>query len=154
MPEPLKSKDKSGAPFTRPPEIEACLGMLESVDAAARLKAFAVTSRKGSGYVPPEALTHFLRRAWAAGARDEFKQIFELLMKRVGQSMYSTVADSRMAGAQGIREEIMGRSRERRVCRQRKRAACGQPFGLMRFGGRISPCRFRCAPGPIRLRPG
>ena len=113
MPEPLKSKDKSGAPFTRPPEIEACLGRLESVDAAARLKAFAVTSRKGSGYVPPEALTHFLRRAWATGARDEFKQIFELLMKRVGQSLYSTVADSRMAGAQGIREEIMGRFAER-----------------------------------------
>ena len=29
MPEPLKSKDKNGAPFTRPAEIEACLGRLE-----------------------------------------------------------------------------------------------------------------------------
>ena len=42
MPEPLKSKDRHGAPFTRPPEIEACLASLESVDAAARLLAFAV----------------------------------------------------------------------------------------------------------------
>jgi len=85
------------------------LRALESVDAAARLKAFAVTSRKSSGYVPSEALTYFLRRAHATGAKDEFKQMFELLMKRVGQSLFATVSDSRMAGAQGIREEIMGR---------------------------------------------
>lgn len=113
MPEPLKSKDKNGAPFMRPPEIEACLTRLESVDAAARLQAFAITSRKSNGYVPSEVLTHFLRRAWAAGARSEFKQIFALLMKRVGQSLCSTISDSRMAGAQGIREEIMGRFAER-----------------------------------------
>jgi hypothetical protein len=34
-------------------------------------------------------------------------------MKRVGQSLFSTVSDARMAGAQGIREEIMGRFAER-----------------------------------------
>lgn len=113
MPEPLKSKDRHGAPFTRPPEIEACLASLESVDAAARLLAFAVASRKSSGYVPSEALTYFLRRAHATGATDEFKQIFELLMKRVGQSLLATISDARMAGAQDIREELMGRFAER-----------------------------------------
>ena len=113
MPEPLKSKDKNGLPFTRPPEIEVCLARLESVDAAARLQAFAVASRKSCGYVPSEALTYFLRRAQAAGAQDEFKQIFGLLMKRVGQSLFATISDSRMAGAQDIREEIMGRFAER-----------------------------------------
>ncbi len=113
MPEPLKSKDKLGTPFTRPPEIEAWLARLELVDAAARLRAFAVASRKSSGYVPSEALTYFLRRAHATGVKDEFKQIFGLLMKRVGQSLLATVSDSRMVGVQGIREEIMGRFAER-----------------------------------------
>jgi hypothetical protein len=113
MPEPLKSKDKHGTQFTRPPEIEACLARLESVDAAARLQAFDVTSRKSSGYVPSEALTYFLRRAHAAGAKDEFEQMFRLLMKRVAQVLFLTVSDARMAGAQGIREEIMGRFAER-----------------------------------------
>ena len=113
MPEPLKSKDKHGAPFTRPPEIEACLARLESVDATARLQAFAIASRRSNGYVPSEALTYFLRRAQAAGARNEFKQIFGLLMKRIGQTLFATVSDSHMAGAQGIREEIMGRFAER-----------------------------------------
>ena len=113
MPEPLKSKDKNGAPFTRPPEIEDCLGALESVDTAARLKAFAVMSRKGCGYVPSEALTYFLRRAHATGATNEFEQIFRLLLKRIGQSLSAKVWDSRMAGAQGIREEIMSRFAER-----------------------------------------
>jgi DNA-directed RNA polymerase specialized sigma24 family protein len=78
-----------------------------------RLQAFAIMSRKISGYIPSEVLTHFLRRAWSAGAQDEFKKIFQLLMKRVTQSLSSTVADSRMAGAQDIREEIMGRFAER-----------------------------------------
>lgn len=113
MPEPLKSKDKYGASFTRPPEIEASLGRLEAVDSVTRLQAFAVASRKSSGYVPSEVLTYFLRRAHATGAKDEFKQIFGLLMKRVGQSLFSTVSDAHMAGAQGIREEIMGRFAER-----------------------------------------
>lgn len=113
MPEPLKSKDKHGAPFMRPPEIEACLARLESVDAAARMQALAVSSRKSSGYVPSEALTYFMRRAHATGAKAEFKQMFGLLMKRVGQSLSATVSDARMAGAQGIREEIMGRFAER-----------------------------------------
>ena len=113
MPEPLKSKDKNGVPFARPPEIEAWLVRLESVDVAARLQAFAVASRKSSGYVPLEALTYFLRRAHATGAKDEFKQMFGLLLKRVGQSLFATVSDSHMVGAQGIREEIMGRFAER-----------------------------------------
>ena len=109
----MKSKDKNGAPFTRPPEIEACLARLESLDAAARLQAFAITSRKNDRHIPSEALTHFLRRAWATGAQSEFKKIFELLMKRVGQSLFSTISDARMVRAQGIREEVMGRFAER-----------------------------------------
>jgi len=127
MPEPLKSKDKHGAPFARPPEIEAWLARLESVDAATRLQAFAVSSRKSSGYVPSEALTYFLRRAHATGAKDEFKQIFGLLMKRVGQSLLATISDSRMAGAQGIREEIMGRFAER-VAKD-----CNSRFAMLDF---------------------
>lgn len=113
MPEPLRTKDKNGVPFARPPEIESCLARLESLDAAARLQAFAIASRKSSGYVPSEALTYFLRRAHALGAKDEFKQMFGLLMKRVGQSLFATVSDSRIDGAQGVREEIMGRFAER-----------------------------------------
>lgn len=113
MPKPLKSEEKNGDPFTRPPEIEACLQRLESVDAATRLQAFAVASRKSDGYVPSEALTYFLRHAHAMGAKDEFKQLFGLLMKRVGQSLFASIPDSRMAGAQDIREEVMSRFAER-----------------------------------------
>ena len=82
MPKPLRSKDKNGEPFARPPEIDACLQRLESVDAKTRLRAFAISSRKSDGYVPSEALTYFLRRAHATGENDEFKQLFGLLMKR------------------------------------------------------------------------
>ena len=57
MPKPLRSKDKNGEPFARPPEIDACLQRLESVDAKTRLRAFAISSRKSDGYVPSEAPT-------------------------------------------------------------------------------------------------
>lgn len=67
---------------------------LESIDAATRLQAFTVASRKSDGYVPSEALTYFLRRAHATGAKDEFKQLFGLLMKRVGQSLFASIPDS------------------------------------------------------------
>lgn len=112
MPEPLKRKDKHGVPYARPPEIEACLVRLEAIDAAARLKRFAVASKKSAGYVPSEVLMYFLRRAWAEGTRAAFEKIFSLLLKRVEQSLCSVVSDSRMDGARGIREEIMGRFAE------------------------------------------
>ncbi len=113
MPKPLKSKDKNGRAFARPPDIEACLQRLESVDAKTRLQAFAISSRKSDSYVPSEALTYFLRRAHATGENDEFKQLFGLLMKRVGQSLHASIPDSRMAGARDIREEAMSRFAER-----------------------------------------
>lgn len=59
MAEPLRSRDKKVVPLTRPPEIEACVARLESVDAAVRLKAFAIMSKKSNGYIPSKALTHF-----------------------------------------------------------------------------------------------
>lgn len=113
MPEPLKSKDANGLPFFRPPEIEACVAHLESVDAATRLQRFHVVSRRNRSYVPSEVLTYFLRRAWACGAQAEFREVFELLMRRVARSLASAITDSRMAGAEGIREEILGRFSER-----------------------------------------
>lgn len=113
MPEPLKRKDKDGVPYARPPVIEACLVRLEAIDAAVRLQCFAVTSKKSADYVPSEVLMYFLRRAWADGAHATFEKILRLLLKRVEQSLCSVVSDSRMAGARGIREEIMGRFAER-----------------------------------------
>lgn len=113
MPEPLKRKDKHGVPYARPPEIEACLVKLEAIDAAARLQCFTIASKKSAGYVPSEVLMYFLRRAWAEGAREDFEKIFRMLLKRVEQSLCSVISDSRMGGARGIREEIMGRFAER-----------------------------------------
>lgn len=113
MPEPLKRKDRNGAPYVRPPEIDAWLVKLECVEVAERLRQFAATSRKSIGHVPSEALVHFLRRAWAEGANGDFEKIFRVLMARVEQSLRSAVSDSHMTGARGIREEIMERFAER-----------------------------------------
>lgn len=121
MPEPLKRKDKNGAPYVRPPEIEAWLVKLEGVEVEERLRQFSVKSRKSVDHVPSEALVHFLRRAWAEGANGDFEKIFRVLIARVEQSLCSALSDSRMTGARGIREEIMERFAERiaKDCRGR-----------------------------------
>ena len=113
MPEPLKRKKRDGTPYERPPEIEAWLKKLETVEVAERNRQFATLSRKSLGHVPSEALVHFLRRAWVVGIPEDFEKIFRILMKRIEQSLCSVISDSRMAGAQGIRDEIMGRFAER-----------------------------------------
>lgn len=67
MPEPLKRKMKDGSSYESPPEIEAWLKKLETVDVAEQLRQFATLSRMSIGYLPSEVLTYFLRRAWANG---------------------------------------------------------------------------------------
>lgn len=113
MPEPLKRKKKDGTQYERPPEIEAFIEKLEIVESSERLRQFETLSKKNSGYVPSEVLVYFLRWAVAEGAKTDFAKIFQILMKRVEQSLCSIIADSRIADARGIREEIMGRFAER-----------------------------------------
>ncbi|RFP10383.1 sigma-70 family RNA polymerase sigma factor [Duganella sp. BJB488] len=108
MPIALKSKDKDGTPYRRPPEIDAWIEKLEAVDAAARLPQFDGMSRKRPEYVPTEALVYFLRRAWVDGERGQFEKIFRILLKRVEQSLCSAISDARMDGAAEIRDEVRG----------------------------------------------
>ena len=109
MPEPLEKKNKDGARYTRPPEIETCLEKLEALHPSERLRQFDSYSRRSKDYVPSEALVHFLRKAWVAGARAQFEQIFRTLLRRVEQSLTSAISDRRMDGAAEIRDEVRGR---------------------------------------------
>lgn len=113
MPEPLKRKKKDGTQYERPLEIEACLEKLEIIESSERLHQFESLSKKNHGYVPSEVLVYFLRKAWAEGAKSDFEKTFRILLKRIEQSLCSIISDSRIAGARGIREEIMGRFAER-----------------------------------------
>jgi hypothetical protein len=113
MPEPLKRKKKDGTPYERPPEIEAFLEKLEVVNSSERVCQFETFSKKNPGYVPSEVLVYFLRRAWVEGAQVDFEKIFRILLKRIEQSLCSTISESRISNARSIREEIMGRFAER-----------------------------------------
>lgn len=109
MPEPLKRKTLDGTLYVRPPEIEAWIKKLETVDDVERLRQFAASV----GHVPTEALIYFMRTAWKNGAHGEFEKIFRILMRRIGLSLCSAISDSSMVNARGIRDEIMGRFAER-----------------------------------------
>ena len=113
MPEPLKQKKKDGTQYERPPEIEAFIEKLEIVESSERLHQFETLSKKNPGYVPSEVLVYFLRRAGVEGAKSDFEKLFRILLKRVEQSLCSSISDSKFAGAHEIREEIMGRFAER-----------------------------------------
>jgi DNA-directed RNA polymerase specialized sigma24 family protein len=109
MPEALRRKDKDGMLYRRRPDTEAWIERLEAVDAMERLPQFDGVSRRRPEYVPTEALLYFLRRAWAAGERGQFEKIFRILLKRVDQSLNSAISNSRMDGAEDIRDEIRNR---------------------------------------------
>ena len=109
MPEALKRKDKDGKPYERPPEIETCIEKLDALDAGARLARFESASKKHPLYVPTEAVLHFLRRAWVDGDKGQFERTFRILLKRIDQSLYSSISDTRMEGAAEIRDEIRSR---------------------------------------------
>lgn len=96
-----------------PPEIEAFIEKLEIVESSERLHQFETLSKKNPGYVPSEVLVYFLRRAGVEGAKSDFEKLFRILLKRVEQSLSSSISDSKFAGAHGIREEIAGRFAER-----------------------------------------
>ena len=109
MPEALKRKDKDGALYLRSPEVEASIKKLEADDVTTRLLQFDGISKKSPKYVPTEAVLHFLRRAWADGEKVQFESIFRILLKRVEQSLRSTIWDSRIGSATDIRDEIVSR---------------------------------------------
>lgn len=113
MPQPLQRKSKDGTPYERLPEIENWISKLETVDSEERIRLFASSFRKSHEYVPSEAVVYFLRHTWAGEMLGDFEKIFRILMNRIQQSLCSAVPDSRIAGAKGIREEIMGRFAER-----------------------------------------
>lgn len=127
MPEPLKKRRKTGVLYERPPEIEDWLKALEAVEATERLRQFSAFSKGNAGYVPTEALVYFLRKAWANGMHGDFEAIYRILMKRVERSLRSAVSDSRMAGAQGIREDILDQFAER-IAKD-----CKEQAGLLDF---------------------
>lgn len=127
MPEPLIRKEKEGASYKRPPEVEAWILKLETTEVEERLRQFAIPSRKSIGYVPSEALFYFLRRAWVDGEHGDFKILFDVLIKRIELSLRSAISDLRFSSAGSIREEIMGRFAEK-IAKD-----CTRQTGLMDF---------------------
>ena len=113
MPEPLTERKKNGVPYERPPEIEAWLKKLQTVEFPELLRPFSSFPKGSPEYVPSEALVYFLRRAWKERAKGDFEKLFRILMGRVERSLCSAISDSRFTWARDIREGIMSRFGER-----------------------------------------
>ncbi len=111
MPEPLKRRRLDGTLYVRPPEIEAWIQQMELATPEERARQFATASRKSTGYVPSEVLTHFMRRAWSTGSQAEFKQVYRFLLARIERSLKRVFAG--MGDGQGLCSEIMSRFAER-----------------------------------------
>lgn len=132
MPEALKRKKSDGAQYERPVEIEDCLEKLEKISSSERIQQFETFSKKHPSYIPSEALVYFLRNAWKVGAKSDFEKIFRILLNRVERSLCSVISDSRIAGARGIREEIMGLFSER-IAKDCKESTSYLDFFEIRF---------------------
>lgn len=108
MPVPLDRKDHQGITYKRPPQIEAWISTLESVDVGERTTQLSLP-KTSEGYVPSEVLVYFLRRAWQASDRKVFEETFRLLLGRVERSLRSRLWDSAIGNASDICDEIINR---------------------------------------------
>jgi hypothetical protein len=82
MPTPLQRRSKEGRQYFRPPEIESCLQQLEHVNSQERLELFEQFRKGSQKFIPSEALVYFMRRAWTANEKTDFKALFNVLIRR------------------------------------------------------------------------
>ena len=120
MVQPLKKISEEGVPYRRRQEVESLLGKLDALGSRERLEALIDSAIDLLDNVPPEALVHFLRRAWRDNDTSSLERLCKALFRRVQASLAATIPHSRMANAESIRDEIASRFMERaaRDCRE------------------------------------
>ena len=120
MVEPLKKISKKDGPYRRRVEVQAFLEKLDLAEARERTDQLVDSSGELRADIPPEALVHFIRRAWRENDAVSLGRLFKALFRRVQASLMAAIPDSRMAGADTIRTEIISRFMDRfaRDCRE------------------------------------
>lgn len=120
MVEPLKKISKTGEPYCRRAEVQFFLEKLDLVGALERIDQLVDVGGELRAEVPPEALVHFIRRAWREDDAGSLERLFKALFRRVQASLVAAIPDSRMANAETIRGEIVSRFIDRfaRDCRE------------------------------------
>lgn len=112
LPKPLKNKTKDGSLYNRQPEIEAGIETLEGIESSKRIQLFQEPDKSHQDYVPSEMLVYFLRRAWRQGKKNEFEQIFKLLIQRIEVTLRNKIPNADIERASEVRDEIIARFAE------------------------------------------
>jgi len=120
MVEPLKKIAKKNGLYRRRVEVQAFLEKLDLVDARERTEQLVDAGGELRADIPPEALVHFIRRAWRENDAMSLEQLFKALFRRMQASLAVAIPDARMADAVTIRDEIVSRFMEgfARDCRE------------------------------------
>lgn len=120
MVDPLRKISKTDERYHRRAEVQALLEKLDLVDTRARADQLVDADGALRANVPPEALIHFIRRAWREKDAASLERLFKALFRRMHASLAAAIPDSRMAGAATVRDEIVSRFMDRfaRDCRE------------------------------------
>lgn len=120
MVEPLKKVSKKHGLYRRRAEVQALLEKLDLAGTQERIGELIDAGGELRTNVPPEALVHFIRRAWREDDGIALEQLFKALYRRVQASLAAAIPHSRMADAESIRGEIVSRFTDRcaRDCRE------------------------------------
>lgn len=156
MVEPLKKVSKKDGLYRRRAEVQALLEKLDLVGARARIDQLVDAGGELRAEIPPEALVHFIRRAWRENDAGALERLFKALFRRVQASLMAAVPNSRMADAETIRGEIVSRFMDRfaRDCRE---AGTWLDYFEVQFEGGFAAYRTtvlrRIGPSTIKTAP-
>jgi hypothetical protein len=118
--EALKKKSDEGAPYHRRAEVQRLLETLDAVELQERTNRLVNSATEASPIIPPEALVHFARKSWKENDAGALELLIKALFRRVQASVAATIPNSRIADANGIRDEVVSRFMNRfaRDCRE------------------------------------
>lgn len=156
MVEPLKKVSKKDGLYRRRAEVQALLEELDLVGARERIDQLVDAGGELRAEIPPEALVHFIRRAWRENDAGALEQLFKALFRRVQASLMAAVPNSRMADAEAIRGEIVSLFMDRfaRDCRE---AGTWLDYFEVQFEGGFAAYRTtvlrRIGPSTIKTAP-
>lgn len=120
MVEPLKKISKKHGLYRRRAEVQSLLEKFDLLGPEERVGELIDAGGELRGCIPPEALVHFIRRAWREDDAITLERFFKALYRRVQASLAAAIPNSRMADAESIRGEIVSRfiNRFAKDCRE------------------------------------
>lgn len=103
---PLKKRDKEGALYVRPPNVELNIDGATDQNTTMLIRLARVTDRESSDYITSECLVHLIRAAIRSSDDTRYNALLPILLSRCESNLKSTIRSS-VSNAELVREDVL-----------------------------------------------